>query len=144
MPSPSELSRTLFGIQRYAGEQNFTNWTDYTPTWTPGTGSFVDTTTDYATYITVNPFTYFNSSLSITDVGTAVDFLWMSLPLTISGDNNSVVQAALLNGGVLASLTAIIISINNVVQVNLPDGTTPLANGNTIMISGYYRTAIQE
>jgi hypothetical protein len=113
-----------------------TAWTAYTPTITSGSGSFT-TVSATGTYKTFGKTCWFTVAITITTVGTAGNYIGVSLPVTQAGGTLAAYGMEMNSTGFMVKGY---IPASGVMQVTKYDNATIIGAGYLVRLTGTYET----
>jgi hypothetical protein len=115
-------------------------WRSYTPGTPASTGGTLGgSPTSVGSFAQANGLVYFDVTVSIPAVGTGTGSVAVSLPIAPSGGLATICQASGRENGVSGKMLLGIVSGANLLSISNYDATTPIANGASLHVSGWYK-----
>jgi len=113
-------------------------WVSWTPTYSSEGGTITSVTNNFANYKKVGKLVFFSVSVTITNAGSATGYLHITPPsVTPTGNNQYAVGKEFVNTGHMLFARV----FDNAILVFKYDNSTPIATGNGVSITGWYRIA---
>lgn len=113
-------------------------WTAYTPTVTSGAGTLT-TATGAGRYIQIGKTVYFTAAATITTVGSGSGACLITLPVT--GQTATGYAGSGREDAISGKMLQVKLNTASQVAAANYDGTSPLASGSIVRISGFYEAA---
>jgi hypothetical protein len=114
-------------------------WTDWTPTYSAGSGSLTTITTTFARYKRLGKLVHYSISLTITNAGTGAGALQVSTPTGLDAEGFNSSGCGREAGG--ANNLLMVQAVGTLIYMWRFDGSTTITTGRTIRASGWYRIA---
>ena len=130
-------SPAITGTPSFGGTDYFGAWTAYTPTVTASSGAFTTVSAAGRAKL-VGKTRHFTVTVTITTAGTAAGAIWLTLPGSAAQSANYFAIGRNATNGL-----QLFMFLNSTTSMALvkPDGTTAIASGTTVSVSGTYEEA---
>lgn len=132
----SDVANAATALANLGGMANPGAWTAYTPSLTPGSGTFGSASAT-GKFVQLGKTIHFTINVTITTNGTAAGFINASLPTTV---NTTGVAAGRENLVTFKMLQGLFSAGTATVTIVNYDNTYPGVNGASIFVSGTYET----